>query len=178
MITQSELKEVLDYNPETGIFIWRVRSNNNLQIGDVAGCTFDEYCYIGINNKVYATHRLAWLYVYGYFPENNIDHKDRNPSNNRIDNLREVGQQCNTRNTGNRIDNTSGIKGIAWFKRDQNWRVYITIDGKQYHLGYHKDFYEAVCARLAVEQCLDWHGCDSNSPAYAYVQKYIMKELK
>jgi len=163
MLTQSELKEKLSYDRSTGVFVWRENAK-------VAGyINAQGYIYIGFNNVVYLAHRLAWLYIKGYFPEGCLDHIDRNPKNNRIDNLREASRMCNMRNTGNHKNNTSGIKGVLFYKRDANWQSTICVNRKKYHLGYFDDFDEAVAHRLAAEQCFNWAGCNSSSPAYKYI---------
>lgn len=174
MLTQKKLKQKLAYSPESGAFVWSVKPNQTTGKGDIAGgCDDDGYIVIGLNYKVYKAHRLAWLYCYGYMPEYDIDHIDRNPSNNRIKNLREVSQQCNRRNTGNPENNTSGVKGVCFHKSRQKWRPKIASFGKEYHLGYYSDFTEAVAHRLAAEQALNWSNCDSSSPAYKHMQKYL-----
>jgi len=170
MLTQKRLKELLNYDPETGIFVWKV-SVSNVKVGDIAGTDCNGYVSIRADSKLYLAHRLAWLYEYGYFPENFLDHEDRNKSNNRSANLREVSNQCNARNTGNRKDNTSGVKGICFDKAAQKWVAKIYLDSGCYHLGYFTDFTEAVATRVAAEQCLNWSNCDSSSPAYRHMQK-------
>ena len=72
-LTQEELKRLLNYDPKTGIFVWKIYRNYNAKIGDIAGNTnaTTGYINIKINNKSYSAHRLAWLYVYGYFPDCN-----------------------------------------------------------------------------------------------------------
>lgn len=173
MVTQAEVKELFDYDVKTGDLIWRVELRNT-KIGMVAGTKdISDYIQINFNCNRYQAHRIIWLWYYGYMPENNIDHIDRNKSNNRIENLREVSIQCNARNTGNRKDNKSGVKGISWIKRDEWWLASITIKGKSYSLCTSIDFSEAVCHRLAVEQCIKWEGCDDSSPAYKYIQEML-----
>ncbi len=103
----------------------------------------------------------------GYMPENEIDHTNRNRSDNRIENLREVSRSCNRKNTGNQKNNSSGVKGVH--KSGQSgWSAHIGNGKEQHYLGYTKDFEEAVLLRLAAEQCLGWSGCDLASPAYQY----------
>lgn len=174
MLTQAKLKELLYYDPVTGVFTW-LASRSGVKAGDTAGSIdkTDGYRQIRINLTSYRAHRLAWLYVHGYFPEHGLDHRDRTRDHDWIDNLREVSQQCNLRNAGIRKDNTSGVKGVNWYKRGGKWRAQITINSKQNHLGYYNCFDEAVCHRLAAEQAEDWANCDSSSPAYQYVQENI-----
>jgi hypothetical protein len=168
-LTQKRLKEVLKYYPGSGIFRWRTREGWKKNI--IAGCKHhDGYIIIKIDGKIHLAHRLAFLHEHGYLPEHGIDHIDRNRSNNKIKNLREVSKQCNMRNTGNRIDNTSGVKGICWYKRDNKRRVQIVVNGKIKHLGYYKNFDNAVMARYHAEKKLNWKGCDSSSPAYKYLK--------
>ena len=172
-LTYNRLHQLLDYNPATGNFIWK-ESRGNVKKGDIAG-TIDKHGYhvIRIDRKLYKAHRLAWLYIHGYFPEHDIDHRNRLKPVNKIENLREVSRVCNTRNSGNRKDNTSGVKGVAYVKNSNNWLVRITVMQKTYSLGNYDDYDDAVCARLAAEQCLGWSGCDSSSPAFKYVQDIL-----
>ncbi len=174
MLTQEKLKELLHYDPLTGIFIRKVRTANRVKIGDVAGTINSKgYLQIGIEGKSYRAHRLAWLYVHGYFTEYGIDHKDRIKTHNQISNLREVSQQCNLRNCGIRITNISGMRGVLWNKKTNKFQAQIAINYKQKYLGIYADFENAVCARLAGEQACNWSGCDSSSPAFQYVQKML-----
>jgi len=166
-ISYSELHRVLHYDELTGIFRWKIDIAYNVKKGTIAGTkNLNDYICIWLNNKKYAAHILAWFYVHGYWSEYILDHKDRVRSNNAMSNLREVSQSCNLRNTGNAKDNTSGVKGVSWSKKMKKWKSSIL----RKHLGYYKDFDDAVCARLAGEQCLDWANCNLDSPAYLYVQ--------
>ena len=98
--TQNELKELFIYNSETGELIWNVNIKYHKLYGEVAGTKSGEYKYVKIKNKLLSLHRLVWIYNKGYDPENQIDHIDRNPHNNKIENLREVSQSCNKKNCG------------------------------------------------------------------------------
>ena len=173
-LTQSRLKKLLDYDPETGIFLWKISVGSNVQRGDDAGYTREDgYIQIRTGGKHYLAHRLAWLHYYGYFPENDLDHIDRIRIHNWIKNLRETTRQCNIRNTGNFSHNTSGVKGVSFAKCDQKWRSRIRIGDKNHHLGLFEDFTESVAHRLTAEQCESWENCDSLSPAFKFMQKYI-----
>lgn len=173
-LTQSELKSVLRYNPETGVFIWVKKSSRNIKYGQVAGSRHGNgYVCIGLNGKIHKAHRLAWLFVNGYLPEQDIDHINGVKYDNRIVNLREVSQSCNTKNCGNLASNKSGVKGVYWNRAGGKWRAQITVMGKKYELGSYGDFDEAVCVRLAAEQCLGWPNCMKSTPAFLYVQNMI-----
>ncbi len=122
-------------------------------------------------------HRVIWCLVYGYWPENNVDHINRIRTDNRIENLREVSQVCNSQNSEQRTDNTTGVRGVCWFPRTCRWAVQICVNDIKYYLGYYKEFTEAVAHRLAAEQCFGWADCDINSPAFQYMQAYIKQEI-
>ena len=166
MITQERLKEVLDYNPETGVFTWRVSPSNNTSAGSEAGSPDEKgYIKIKIRGSFYQDHRLAILYTDGYWPENTVDHKDRVPWHNWRSNLREASHQCQNRNCGMRSDNTSGVKGVSWSKKRGKWCAQIAVDSQQRHLGLLGSRLDAAYARYAAEQCLGFPDCDANSSA-------------
>lgn len=178
-LTQKKLKEILHYNPALGMWTWKKRLATRIRIGDVAGnvCKTQNYRIIGIYGKTYRSCRLAFLYMLGYFPEHDAEHRNRIRQDDRWENLREATRSCNMRNTGNLNTNTSGVKGIDWHKALKKWRSRIFVIGKEKPLGCYKDFSEAVLARLAGEQCVNWAGCDSSSPAYQYaIENRLIKK--
>ncbi len=175
-ITYQQLKETLFYNKETGIFTWKIKRKGIKK--SIAGYKDSQgYIIITIKKKRYKASRLAWLYVYGYFPENPIDHINQIRSDNRIKNLRVVSFQCNMRNRKVGKNNKTGISGICCETKGKGWRVFIYVNKKCKNLGTYEDFDEAVCARLEAEQCLDWNKCLSNSSAYQYVQKILKNKV-
>jgi hypothetical protein len=179
-LSQIKVKDMFDYNHDTGDLI-RIRRppGRAASIGSVSGNLAPSgYLRTGIENKSYLNHRLIWLWNYGYLPENGLDHINRNKTDNRLVNLREVSQQCNTRNAKLRSNNSSGIKGVYLNKSTSKWVAKICVGGKSFILGYHTTFIEAVAHRLAAEQCYGWPGCDSCSPAFAYIRKIVMKGEK
>lgn len=156
-LTQSYLKSILDYNHEAGIFTWKVSNNRKIRIGDVAGCVYNGYIRIKINNKKYQAHRLAWLYVHGKFPPEQIDHINHNRADNRIANLRSVSHQENHRNQSKTNNNTSGFVGINWHKQRNKWRAFITVDQKHIYLGLFTDINDAISARKQAEIDYNFH---------------------
>lgn len=170
MLTQERLKELFNYR-EDGFLIRRTNEGQRGRVGDLVGCLDNTgYLTVGVDEHKYLVHRLIWFWHHGYLPENLLDHKDRIKINNWIDNLREVGHQCNIRNIDNPKTNTSGVKGVIWSKANNKWMAFININKKQYYLGYFIEFDEAVANRLAHEQSINWDGCDNSSPAYQYIQ--------
>ena len=123
-----------------------------------------------IDGQCYMVHRIIWLWHNGYHPETEIDHINRNPSDNKIENLRVVSRQCNKRNAGIRKDNKTGVKGVSFTEKRKVWRAKIRLNGKSAFLGDFKDFTEAVYHRYAAEQCLGWHGCEFDSSAFKYLK--------
>ena len=133
-VTQEFLKKNFLYDPMTGIFTRLTAYNNRNKVGEICGHSSHGYILFTINYKLYQAHRLAWLYMYGYLPSQ-IDHINGVRSDNRIINLRPASTSENAMNTGIRIDNKSGFKGVSWDKNKNKWQVKISFQGKQKHLG-------------------------------------------
>ena len=170
MITQERVKELFNYNENTGDLTWKVSLSHRVRVGSLGGYLNSRgYRVVRVEHKNYAYHRFIWLWWHGYMPENLIDHRDKDRSNNKIDNLREVSNSCNLQNTGNPITNTSGVKGVCWVSERSKWFVALQYQGRAIRGGYFKDFKEAVSMRLAIEQCVNWSNCDSSSPAYRFI---------
>ena len=170
MLTQERLKEVLDYDADTGVFNWKISIGTRAEGGVAGGVDDGGYIAIRIDKKGYKAHRLAILYTDGYWPENTIDHINRIKTDNRRANLREASMQCQNRNCGMRGDNTSGIKGVYWHKRIGKWQAQIAVDGQDKYLGYFEDILESAYARYAAEQCLGFQDCDIHSSAKKLIQ--------
>lgn len=148
MITQYELQAKLHYNPNTGIFV-------NKKKNKITGSVHSKgYISIGVCGKVYLAHRLAWLYVYGYLPDMQIDHINHNKQDNRINNLRVVTNSENHKNKG---VSKHGIFGVKWYEPYQMWRARITVDRKDISLGYFKEYNDAVNARKNAEAYYGFH---------------------
>jgi len=173
------LKEVLDYDPETGIFIWKKNVSIKSMVGKIAGYTsVSGRVKISIKNNLYFAHRLAWFYYYGYMPENGIDHINRDASDNRITNLREASKACNMHNSKIAKNNISGIKGIDIVKYKTKkgtttikYQARIVIAKKYYYLGYFNTMYEAAKARYEAEIKFNFIACDFKSSALEYIQQ-------
>lgn len=134
MITQSDLKSITYYDKNTGLFT-RLTSAGGFHVGTVMGRT-DSYGYkqLTIRGQSYLAHRIAWLYVYGVWPTNEIDHIDGNRSNNAITNLRVVARKGNNQNIKrSRVTNTVGVLGVS--KSGKKFTARINSNGEQFHLG-------------------------------------------
>jgi len=127
--------ELLDYDPETGVFTWKV-SRGGSPAGTAAGSLHNGYIRIRIDGKYHRAHRLAFLVVHGFIPKE-IDHISLVRNDNRIENLREATRQENSRNTGKYSNNKSGFKGVHLQKSSGKWQAKAQAEnGKQKHLGY------------------------------------------
>lgn len=174
-MTREQIQKLFTYRD--GKLYRLKRTSNRIRIGQEVGSPrADGYRSVKINGADYLVHRIIWLWHFGYLPENGLDHINRKRSDDRIENLREVSQVCNLRNTANSKANTSGVKGVSYNKKNGKWSAYIRVLRKHIHLGEYFDFNEAVCHRLAAEQSLGWEGCDSCSPAFQYIKKNITKQ--
>ncbi len=159
MITQEDLKEILHYSSETGFFVWKkVTGRTKVKVGDKAGTLANTgYIRIQIGKKKYQAHRLAWLYMTGSFPKNQIDHDDRDKTNNAFYNLNEATNQENQRNMPKSKRNTSDIVGV-WFRKDTNkWGSKIIVNYDSVSLGCFTDKFEAICARKSAENKFNFH---------------------
>lgn len=135
LLTQERLKELFNYNPETGLFIRLISTSYNTYTGEIAGSIqADGYVQIGINYKLYRAHRLAWLYMTGEWPVGHIDHKNRIPTDNRFCNLRDATSLENNHNKS-KLPRNSLNKYLGVSKRGNTWRARITASGVQLHLG-------------------------------------------
>ena len=154
MITQERLKELFDYDPETGWFTNRF-SRGRARDGDRAGSpTGHGYRRIIIDYEKYYEHHLAWLYVYGEWPEE-LDHKDRVRSHNWISNLRPATRTQNNANS-ERMTGSSGLKGAYLDYRVSRWYSKIQIGGKVKWLGHFDTAEEAHEAFMVAAENL--HG--------------------
>jgi len=151
ILTQDRLKELLQYDADTGVFTYKIK-RLRCEVGAVAG-TRDNHNYLlcSIDGKIYKLHRLAWLYVYGHWPDNQIDHIDHNPSNNAIANLRDVSSAKNHQNRSRKTKSTSGHLGVSWHKINKRWQAAIVLKGKSIHLGQYTDLDAAIAARKQAE---------------------------
>lgn len=156
MITQKELKNKYTYNEFTGIFRYKVNTKHH-KIGDICKTKVGPYIALYLKGQYHYAHRLAWLYVYGKLPKNQIDHKDQIKIHNWISNLREATRIQNGRNIRKPKRNKSGVKGVHWNKHIEKWVAYIGYKNKMKFLGNFDNLEEAYYHRLAAEQCLDWN---------------------
>ena len=150
--TVERLREVLNYDPLTGIFTHRIgRKGRGTRAGAIAGRirAYDGYCRIGLDGERYFAHRLAWLYVTGKWPSSDIDHISGEKADNRFANLRLATGSENLANAPRPRHNTTGLKGVNWHGKAGRWRATIKKDRKPIHIGYFDSAIEAHAAYVA-----------------------------
>jgi hypothetical protein len=149
-ITQARLKELLHYDLETGAFTWLVsKKGPGAAAGRTAGSTrYDGYIQIKLDGRKYWAHRLVWMWLYGFWPDQNIDHIDGNPSNNAISNLRDVSQAWNIHNIRkDKPRNASNLPRGVYQINGGNFYARIRSNGTL-HLGTFATIQEAQTAYL------------------------------
>lgn len=149
-LTQERLKELFHYDPETGIFIRKVRISYRSKVGEIAG-GFDAstgYVRISILGELYYSHRLVWLYVTGVWPKKEIDHINGNRSDNRLCNLREATKSENRQNISadGYKTNSCGFLGVFLDKSCNRWRAKIEVNKCLESLGSYSTAEEASIA--------------------------------
>lgn len=169
-ISAEYARQLLDYDPETGILTWKARTPdmfkdgmrrdaeqecrrwNSKHAGKVAGGLHPRgYLTIAIEGVRYAQHRICWLIETGNWPKDGLDHKNGIRSNNQFKELREATDAQNQQNQKLRIDSTSGFRGVSWHKKASKWTAYIHIDGNKKYLGLYTDKESAYAAYLLAK---------------------------
>ena len=144
MLTAERARELLDYDRDTGIFTWR-KARPGVSLGSEAGGVNQRgYIRIGLDGRLYRAHRIAFLIIDGEWPQNCVDHKDRNPANNRWDNLRKCTQAQNVLNSAPSRSSASGFKGVE--KHRDGWQCRVSIDGERVQVGNFKSAFLAARA--------------------------------
>ncbi len=142
-LNHTRLLQILDYDPGTGVFRWKISNGRRAVAGEIAGSVQADGCrHITVDRKRYLAHRLAWLYVHGVWPQNLIDHKNLDRTDNRIDNLRPATFQ---QNSCNRDGWGKHGKGVL-LRPSGKWRARIRVNGKLISLGDFSSQSEAATA--------------------------------
>ena len=150
MITQERLKELLDYDPETGVFTRRQQRGRGLAGMPAGNVSSLGYVYITLDRHRCLAHRLVWLLVTGSFPKEFVDHINGDTSDNRVENLRGVDNAQNLWNRGTDSNNTTGVKGVRWHSGHRHWQGRVYARGTCHHVGTFHTLQEAEAAVRAA----------------------------
>jgi len=159
-LTQKRLKELFNYDHETGIFTRIITTSPTSISGTVAGSDNGEgYLLISVDRKRYKVHRLAFLYMTGMLPKNCVDHINGVRNDNRWINLREANNSENTQNLKKaRIDNKTGLLGVYYHKQSDRFRASIMVNGNIYNLGNFRCKYEAFISYIIAKRLIHPYG--------------------
>jgi hypothetical protein len=171
LVSPEVLRKLLDYDPATGLFVWRPRDAdmfscpghdakwNARYAGAPALCTphVNGYLYGGVMGRNVLAHRAAWAITSGAHPEFEIDHINGIRADNRIENLRPVTSAENKRNQARPNTNTTGVVGVTRHRRDDRWQAQIQVGGKNIYLGQFRTLDEAIAARQRAERIHGFH---------------------
>lgn len=160
-ITAEQVRKLFSCDPEKGELRWAYKAPKcRIRIGDIAGCKYScGYVVTKINMKSFAVHRLIWIWVYGKWPDGDIDHINGIRDDNRISNLRDVTKTINNENqTRPHIDNKHGILGASWIESRKSYYVSIQVRGKTRFLGLTRDPEDARNRYLEAKRKLH-QGC-------------------
>ena len=183
-LTQETVKSVLDYNPDTGIFTWRYRSDhpqrwNTRYAGQPAGTTTpDGYIKIMMPGRIqYNAHTIAWLYVYGEWRPGEIDHRLGVRGDNRIAELRLTTSPDNCCNKAMQKNNKSGFVGVHFDRQHGLWRARITRDKQNLDVGFFRSAEEAAAARQRQVPHVqgDFAPSDPERPKYRHNRDFVAK---
>lgn len=153
-LTAERARELLDYDPITGVLSWKKRPRGKRDPSLVAGTRCPNgYTQTGIDGRRYRNHRLAWLITHGSWPVGQIDHRNGKRDDNRMVNLRDVPRAYNQQNQrAPRKDNSTGFLGVSWHARSSRFRADIHISGKQISLGSYSTPEAAHAAYVAAKR--------------------------
>lgn len=165
MLTPERLRELLHYDAETGVFVWKVGRRGNVKAGDRAGCDngTNGYRVLKVLGITYLEHRLAWFYMTGAWPDEDVDHRNGDRADNRFDNLRAATRKQNLENQKLHCDNTSGYRGVTMDKRTGRFVARIIHNRRGYHIGVFDTAEQAAAAAKAKRDSLFTHHQTSHS---------------
>jgi hypothetical protein len=155
IIDPSRVRELFDYNPETGRILWKSKPCRRIVPGTIAG-RIDGHGYwqIRFNKRSYQAHRIAWAHVHGVWPKADIDHINGIRADNRLCNLRDVPRSVNSENQrkARRDNKSTGVLGVTVHKPTGLFVAFITVAKRQRNLGYFKTLDEASQAYLKAKR--------------------------
>ena len=168
VLSPDELRDLLDYDPASGLLTWKRVTRGNLVnlIGREACARVKPpggYKVGIIAGREYYAHRVIWALVHGEWPKY-VDHIDGNKLNNRLSNLRSVDAATSARNMPRLRTNRSGVSGVSYSERRRKWHAYIQVNRRKHHVGFFENFSEAGSARQSAQIRFGFHPNHGRSP--------------
>lgn len=153
-LTHDRVRELLDYDAQTGVLTWRVAPSNRVKVGDEAGTVHpvSGYRYVSVDGVFVRAHRLIVFWMTGRHPEGEVDHRDGVRLNNRWINLRVVSRSVNLQNQRKSRGRTSRFLGVSWDAARERWRATINVNGKSVGLGRFRTEQAAYAAYLDAKR--------------------------
>jgi len=155
-LTQERVKEIFDYNPISGDLIRTKLIGSKSKLGPIRTLVLGRYYQVGIDAKKYYVHRIIWLWIFGYLPDE-IDHLNHRGTDNRIVNLRDANHRENVTNQAMSKSNKSGVTGVHYRKDREMWEAYIKFKYVKKNLGLFKCKQDAITARKTAEKKYGFH---------------------
>lgn len=152
LLTYEAASEVIRYCPSSGVFYKFKRLKRRTNFRKTGAVFKGSYIRITINGRSYRAHRLAFLLMTKSWPENYVDHIDRDGKNNKWCNLRQATPSENMMNRSVQKNSSTGIPGVCWIRKKKRWRAYIKVNREYIHLGLHRDIEDAIKARHEAEE--------------------------
>jgi hypothetical protein len=154
-VTKEEVQEFIAYDPETGIFVWKVARPRGVKAGRRADRDNQAggYRKVHLNGRYYQASRLAWLLGHGHWPPDQVDHINGDRGDNRLANLRECSQSESMANVRRQKNNTTGFKGVSYVESQNGpnkFKATIKKDNQSIFLGWFKTRKEAFAARMGA----------------------------
>lgn len=150
MLCHQRVRSLFDYDPLVGRLVWKRKISpfSSVPVGSVAGTLVPRCCYraVRIDKVAFYEHRLIWFWHHGVWPDGEVDHINRDRSDNRLENLRVVTREQNQQNTGRARNNTTGVRGVSFIRSQQRYRASIGFDGRRVIIGQFRTLEEAAAA--------------------------------
>lgn len=168
--SKEELERLFVY--DDGKLIRKINSGPAKRGVEAGSKKSNGYIYVSVGGELFLCHRLIWILFKGYNPENDIDHINRDRTDNRIDNLREVSRTCNLRNS--KLNGSAlKIRGVSLYKDTGLYAARISYKNRTRYLGRYVELTDACYARFAAEQCLGWKTCSGMTTANEYIRRMV-----
>lgn len=156
-LTIAYTREILDFDPVSGVLTWKLSLNRQVRAGERAGTVSrNGYVVVTIAGRKYMGHRLGWFLYHGVWPKGQLDHENHKRADNRLSNLQDGTHTDNQHNRSRNRNNKTGVTGVRKTS-DNRWIASICVNKSRKHLGIFQSFTDAVLARKSAESQYGFH---------------------